>query len=111
MECDHDPGGDHDRVNGCVRRRAVAAPTVNRDVHRVDVRQRVARAIPDPTRLEGRIDMQSQGEVGLRKSPEQSVVEHLRRTQASLLRRLTDQHERSGPLLAKGGQYAGHADE
>ena len=107
---------EHDRIACRLRERAVPADAADRDVHRINIRERKALDVTDGARGLIRAHVQREAKIRLRKTREQAVREHRLRAAATLLRGLTDQHQRALPPVLERMQHAprpgerGHVD-
>jgi hypothetical protein len=106
LQIEHDARGDDDRVDGRMRRGAVAALALDENVHAIDVDQRQAFGVADEAVRQARIAMQTETVVGARETFEQAVLEHLARAGADFLRRLADENQGAAPLFLEARQDA-----
>ena len=110
LQVENDAGGEDDRVDGGVRRGAVAAFALDDDVDGIDVDERQALGVADLAMREARIAVQAEAEIGAREALEQAVREHHAGAGADFLRGLADEDERAAPVLLEARQHPGGAD-
>ena len=110
LQLHHDRTRQHDRVLGRLRIGTVSADALHRDVHTVDIGQRIARRIADRPGGELRGIVESDCVVGLGEAGEQPVFQHRQRALAHLFSGLQDHHQRAAPFVLMVHQLLRCAD-